>query len=215
MSSIAAFVDGPLWYFSLTVFVVGVLWRLIGLLSMRGNKELSRPRDSATGGVIHSVLSRFVPVAGVQSRIRVRTVASYLFHIGLFLILIFAAPHIAFYDSHLLGFGWTPMPQWLFFLVSGVSFLWLIVLWLHRIMYPVTRSVTTASDHIATGLVFWVMLTGCMALGESSEFLRVLHLFMAELLLLYFPFSSLMHAFYWHVSRAHTGAHYGRRGVKV
>jgi nitrate reductase gamma subunit len=161
------------------------------------------------------VLSRFVPVAGVQSRIQVRTVASYLFHIGLFLILIFAAPHIEFYKTHLLGFGWAAMPRWLFVLVSAISFLGLIVLWLHRIMYPVTRSVTSAADHIASGLVFWVMLTGCMALGESSEFLRVLHLLMAELLLLYFPFSSLMHAFYWHVSRAYTGAHYGRRGVKV
>jgi len=213
--SFTEFVDGPFWYFSLSVFVIGILWRLIGLLSMSGHTDLSRKRGSALGGGLHSVMSRFIPLSTVQTRIRVRTVASYLFHIGLFVLLLFAAPHIEFYKTHLLGFGWTPMPHWAFVAVAAITFIGLIVLWLHRIMYPVTRSVTSAADHIASGLVFWVMLTGCMALGESSEFLRVLHLLMAELLLLYFPFSSLMHAFYWHVSRAYTGAHYGRRGVKV
>jgi nitrate reductase gamma subunit len=99
MSSIAAFVDGPFWYFSLTVFVIGVLWRLIGLLSMRGTRSSESPAALRPAAGMHSVLSRFVPVPGVQSRIRVRTVASYLFHIGLFLILIFAAPHITFYES--------------------------------------------------------------------------------------------------------------------
>lgn len=213
--SFTEFVDGPFWYFSLSVFVIGILWRLIGLLAMSGHTDLSRKRGSAFGGGLHSVMSRFIPLSTVQTRIRVRTVASYLFHIGLFVILLFAAPHVAFYEDRFLGFGWPAMPHWAFVAVSAVTFIGLIVLWLHRIMYPVTRMVTSNADHIATGLVFLVMLTGCMALGESFEGLRVLHLFSAELLLLYFPFSSLMHAFYFYIARARTGAHYGRRGVKV
>ncbi len=67
--------------------------------------------------------------------------------------------------------------------------------------------------HIASVLVFMVMLTGCMALFESFEALRVLHLFLAELLLIYFPFSSLMHTFTFVLSRGFTGSTYAHRGV--
>jgi nitrate reductase gamma subunit len=59
------------------------------------------------------------------------------------------------------------------------------------------------------------MLTGCLALMRSFEPLRLTHLLLAELLLLYFPFSRLVHAFTFAISRGYTGAEYGRRGVGV
>ena len=62
---------------------------------------------------------------------------------------------------------------------------------------------------------FIVMLTGCMALVEEFEGLRVLHRFTVEILMVYFPFSRLMHAFMFIPSRAFTGAWFGRRGVKA
>ena len=60
-----------------------------------------------------------------------------------------------------------------------------------------------------------LVLTGCMALIEEFEGLRVLHRFTVELLMVYFPFSRLMHAFMFIPSRAFTGAWFGRRGVKA
>jgi nitrate reductase gamma subunit len=54
-----------------------------------------------------------------------------------------------------------------------------------------------------------------MALIEGFEGLRVLHRFTVELLMVYFPFSRLMHAFMFIPSRAYTGAWFGRRGVKA
>ncbi len=62
-------------------------------------------------------------------------------------------------------------------------------------------------------ITFVVMLTGCLALFQSFEGLRVLHLFLAELLLVYFPFSNLMHALMFVPSRGYTGAMLGRRGI--
>ena len=47
---IQSFVDGPLWYFSLFVFVAGVLWRLTGLWRLGSHTEYSEPRGSAAGG---------------------------------------------------------------------------------------------------------------------------------------------------------------------
>jgi nitrate reductase gamma subunit len=57
------------------------------------------------------------------------------------------------------------------------------------------------------------MLTGCLALLEGFTGLRVVHRFTVELLMIYFPFSRLMHAFTFIPSRAFTGAWFGRRGV--
>ena len=126
-----------------------------------------------------------------------------------------AAPHVLFLEEHLLGFGWTPMPYWGFILASQIAFAGLIVLWLHRLMNPVSRLISDADDHIAAILTFVVMLTGCLALLEEFTGLRVLHRFTVELLLIYFPFSRLMHAFTFLIARGYTGAAMGRKGVNA
>ena len=91
----------------------------------------------------------------------------------------------------------------------------LMLLWIHRVMHPVTRLISEADDHGAAILTFVVMLTGCMALIEQFDGLRVLHRFTVELLMVYFPFSRLMHAFMFIPSRAFSGAWFGRRGVRA
>lgn len=211
----AEFVEGPFWYFSATVFVIGVLWRMLAVLRAGTRPEFSVARASATVGAIRTNISRFVPRREIVGRIRVQVVAGYLFHLGLFALLLFAAPHVAFIEQHITGFGWTPMPHWAFILASEFAFIGLLILWLHRVLNPVTRLLSRADNHIAAILIFLVMLTGCLALFQSFEGLRVLHLFLAELLLLYFPFSSLMHAFMFIPSRGYTGAALGRRGVNA
>lgn len=213
--SFTEFVDGPLWYFSAAVFVIGVLWRLIGMLTMGGKTDLSVPRASGAAGAIGINVTRFFPGADFWSRIKLQVIAGYLFHVGLFALLFFAAPHIEFYRERLLGFGWPAMPEWAFILTSELAFLGLLLLILHRLMNPVTRLISSRGDYVGSILLFLVMLTGCLALARSHEALRVTHFLLAELLLLYFPFSALMHTFTFPFSRGFTGAHYGRRGVKV
>jgi nitrate reductase gamma subunit len=210
---LAEFIDGPLWYFSLTVLVVGVIWRMIAVFRFGLGSDLSVPRRSAAGAGLMTTLRRFVPRREMAPRIRLHVVAGYLFHLGLFAVLLFAAPHVLFLEQHLLGFGWTPMPYWAFILTSQIAFFGLILLWLHRLMNPVSRLISDADDHVAALLTFVVMLTGCLALMEAFTGLRVLHRFSVELLMIYFPFSRLMHAFTFIPSRAFTGALFGRRGV--
>jgi len=209
----AEFVDGPFWYFSVAVFVVGVAWRFLAVLRAGRRPDLSVARASAVVGAIRTNLSRFLPRREIAGRIRLHVVAGYMFHLGLFALLLFAAPHVDFIKERITGFGWTPMPHWAFILASEFAFIGLLILWLHRVLNPVTRLLSRADDHIAAILTFVVMLTGCLALFQSFEGLRVLHLFLAELLLVYFPFSSLMHALMFVPSRGYTGAMLGRRGI--
>jgi nitrate reductase gamma subunit len=206
-------IDGPLWYFSLAVFVIGVVWRLGSIIFASRKPDLSVARGAAGPAAVKTVFSRFIPHKEISAQITIPVVAGYMFHLGLFALLFFAAPHVVFLEENLLGFGWTPMPHWAFIIAAQLAFLGLIMLWLRRMVSPVSRLISTWDDHIAAILTFIVMLTGCFALLEGSTGLRLLHRFTVELWLIYFPFSALMHTFTFIPSRAFTGAWFGRRGI--
>ncbi len=212
---IGEFIDGPLWYFSLSAFVVGVVWRVAAILKAGVRSDLSVPRGSAGKGALRALFSRFMPERTVSTRGRMQLIAGYMFHLGLFALLIFAKPHIDFISERITGFSWPAMPHWAFIVAAEFAFAGLILLWLHRVLNPVTRMLSDLDDHVGSVLVFVVMLTGCLALAQSFEPLRLLHLFLAEALLIYFPFSKLMHAFTFVLSRSYTGATMGRKGVNA
>jgi nitrate reductase gamma subunit len=207
-------VDGIFWDVALWVFAIGVLWRILSIFRVRNKPDYSEPRDSGLAGAVGANLRRFIPRREMISRTRLQVVAGYLFHLGLFALLVFAAPHVLFIEEQT-GLVWTPMPYWAFIVSAQAAFIGLMLLWIYRVMHPVTRLISDADDHVAAILTFIVMLTGCMALIEGFEGLRLLHRFMVELWLVYFPFSRLMHAFMFVPSRAFTGAWFGRRGVKA
>ena len=212
---IGAFIDGPLWYFALTAFVIGVIWRIVAIIKTGVRTDLSLARGSAGQGALRAIFSRFVPERTVTSRSKLQLVAGYMFHLGLFALLIFAKPHIDFISERITGFSWPAMTHTAFIISAEFAFAGLILLWLHRVLNPVTRMLSDLDDHVGSILVFVVMLTGCLALAQSYEPLRLLHLFLAEVLLIYFPFSKLMHAFTFVLSRGYTGATMGRKGVNA
>lgn len=211
----AELVDGVFWYIAVAVFLIGIAWRLFSVFRHGLRNDLAEPRGSATSGALRTNFSRFLPRPELSGKISVHVIAGYLFHVGLFMLLVFAAPHIRFAQTHVLGFGWPAMPYWAFIVFSQLAFAGLILLWLHRVLHPVTRLISRTDDHIAAVLVFVVMFTGCMALFESYTGLRVTHRFTVELLMVYFPFSGLMHAILFVPSRSFTGAFFGTRGIKA
>jgi nitrate reductase gamma subunit len=206
------FVQGPLWIAALTIFLAGVVWRIVAVLRLGRREDLSEPRASAWKGAVRANLAHFFPSGAFARRTSLHVVAGYMFHLGLFALLLFAAPHVKFIEERLLGFGWTPMPHWAFVLAAQISFAGLLMLYLRRLTDPVLKLISDADDHIGTVLTFLVMLTGCMALAQSFPALAVTHLLLVEVWLVYFPFSRLMHAFMFAFSRGYTGAVYGRRG---
>ncbi|MCG7983034.1 MAG: hypothetical protein JAY90_09825 [Candidatus Thiodiazotropha lotti] len=212
---IGEFIDGPLWTFALTVFVIGVIWRIVSILLSGVRSDLAVPKGSAGNGALRAMFSRFVPERTVTKRGKLQLIAGYAFHLGLFALLFFAQPHIDFFAQRIAGFSWPAMPYWAFIVSAELAFAGLIFLWLYRLLNPVTRLLSDLDDHVGAILVFVVMLSGCLALAQSFEALRLLHLLLAELLLLYFPFSKLMHAFTFVMSRGYTGATMGRKGVNA
>jgi nitrate reductase gamma subunit len=213
--TVLGIVEGPLWYAAAAIFVVGALWRIGGMLALPARVELSEPRASAAAGAVRSILQHSLPRPAFVRRTAFHVVTGYMFHLGLFALLLFGAPHVAFIKERLLGFAWNPMPRWAFIVTAEVAFLGLMLLWLRRLLDPVMRKISDADDHAGSCLTLLVMLTGCFALQEADKSLRILHMLSVEAWLVYFPFSRLMHAVLFLFSRGYTGATYGRRGVAL
>ena len=108
---IGDFIDGPLWYFSAAVFLLGVIWRLIAILRIGVTVDLSVARSSGAGGALRTLFSRSLPRRPVLTRGKLQFVAGYMFHLGLFALLFLAQPHVEFISRRITGFGWTTLPH--------------------------------------------------------------------------------------------------------
>ncbi len=205
--------QGPLWYVSATIFTLGVVWRFVRIISFGRKADRSIPRGSGVAGAIRANILHLWPHGGFFSKSGFHLTAGYLFHIGLFVLILFGAPHIAFLKEYVVGVGWTALPRWAFIIAAEAAFCGLILLWARRLGDPVLRLISDRDDTLGLWLTFLAMLTGCLALGESSEILRAVHMLTVEVWLVYFPFSRLMHAFTFVLSRSYMGASFGRRGV--
>ena len=208
-------VEGPLFTFAATVFVIGALWRLIGIIRIGRKKDISPPKASAAAGFIKGNFRHFLPRGIFAKRTMVHIVGGYGFHLGLFVLIFFGAYHIDFLNERILGFSWPAMPRWAFLMTSGIAFAGLIILWVRRISDPVMRLISSKDDHIGSWLTFLVMLSGCFALEQAHDSLKATHMLLVNIWLIYFPFSRLMHGFTFVLSRGNSGATYGRKGINL
>ena len=207
--------EGPLFYIAATIFVIGAIWRVFGIIKIGRKPDISPPKASASIGFIAGNLRHFFPRAIFARRTWVHIIAGYAFHFGLFALVLFAAPHIDFFRERILGFGWPALPRWGFIIAAQFAFAGLIMLWVRRFSDPVMRLISDWDDHVGSWLTFLVMLTGCLALQESHDALKAIHMLFVDIWLIYFPFSRLMHAMTFFLSRGYTGATYGRKGMNL
>ena len=200
------FVEGPLWYVAVVVFVAGVTIRLIEVLCQRGQAGPVRPAADGTAGALRTIVTRSWTAEGfTQRRDLPPDRRLHVPHRAVRPVALGRSP-CRLHQDRILGFGWTPAPHWLFIVAADLAFAGLILLWLRRVMHPVMRQISTLDDHIGAILTFVVMFTGCMALFKHHDSLRAIHMLTVEMLMMYFPFSRLMHAFTFILSRGYTGA---------
>ncbi len=210
--TILQFLEGPMFQAAFAIFAVGAIWRIAGILRLGRKPDLAPPKGSAVAGWFKGNLRHFFPRGLFAERTWMHLLGGYAFHLGLFALLILAAPHIAFFERFT-GLSWTALPRWGFILAAEFAFAGLIVLWVRRFSDPVMRQISDRDDHLGSWLTFLVMLSGCLALEQAHASLRALHMGLVDLWLIYFPFSRLMHAFTFALARGATGAAYGRKGM--
>jgi nitrate reductase gamma subunit len=222
------FARGPALTVALTVFVIGTLWRVAGVLRLPRKPDRSPPREGApspAGAAWSGIVRGMWPRRSFGQAAMVTTFNGYVFHIGLALIFFGYAPHIHFV-RRLVGVGWPALPDAVMVLASGVTILSLLMaLWL-RLSDPVLRRISRPDDFITWTLTFLPIVTGMALIGDTSATVLArdhviyrgplaVHLLSVELFLIWFPFGKLMHAVLFAFSRGATGIRFRHRGVQV
>jgi nitrate reductase gamma subunit len=212
------FASGPGLQWALWIFVLGVVWRLVGALFLLSRKDLSKPREfNSVAAGVGAIISRSAPAHAFEKSIRFQHVTGYAWHFALFISVLFFAPHILFFES-VLGFSWPHLPNTIIMVTAAIAVGVLIALLIRRATHPVQRFISNADDYISIFVVLIPLITGILAFahfGARYETLLAIHLLSVEVMLIWFPFGKLMHAIMTMPARYQAGTAFGRRGVKA
>ncbi|MBI3154697.1 MAG: nitrate reductase [Burkholderiales bacterium] len=225
--SLLEFARGPALAFALTVFVVGTLWRLIGILRLPRHADLSPARAGAPSPLVAALranLRAMWPRPEFRARTLHVVLNGYAFHVGLALVVFGYAPHIAFVER-LTGLAWPALPDPVMYVAAALTIVSLLLALAMRLNDPVRRRIASADDHISWALTMLPMFTGMAVATEPSAALLArdhvvfgtplaVHLLSVELLLIWFPFGKLMHGVLFAFSRGATGVRFSHRGVR-
>jgi nitrate reductase gamma subunit len=165
------------------------------------------------------MLTRSAPAHELEKNIVFQHYSGYAWHISMFIVLLFFAPHMLFFKE-ILGFGWPTLPNLFITFFTVVTMGVLLVLLARRLMNPVLRQISTMDDYFSWIIAFLPFLTGIMSFthitfGMQYETVLALHILSICLLLIWFPFGKLMHALFIWPARYKVGAAFARRGVRA
>lgn len=208
-------VRGPGFDLALTLFIIGVILRLVEIFSLGRKTDLATPRKHSPGSGMRTVFSRSLTTDALNRKTIITIVGGYIFHIGLFVSILLFIPHIELIAA-VIGFGWPGLSSSVVDFVAAVTIITLLIVLFDRIYNPVKRQLTTIGDYWGWALTFLPMLTGYMAFHHillPYEQMLAIHIFTAELLLVFLPFTKLSHAFTLFIARWYNGEIAGKRGV--
>jgi nitrate reductase gamma subunit len=220
-NSFLRFVRGPLFEVSLLVFVAGLAYRLLRVVTLGWARNRAPAAGSRVVGVGRSYAKGVIAwpfIPWVKDTFRgnaVTYLAGGLFHLGLFVVILLGTAHMLAWKS-LLGFGWpTLSPSIVDFLAAG-AIVAMIALLINRFSHPVVRKLTGPAELLNWLVVFLAMVTGYMMthhLFFRYEVLFGLHMVAVDVLLIWIPFSAIPHFVFYFFSRTIHGVEHGRRAV--
>ncbi len=212
------FARGPALTWAATVFFFGIAWRLLGILLLKRSPDFSEARNAANWlGAIKLIIARSWPHREFRQRTIFGLSLSYVFHIGLVIIVFGFAPHILFLKA-LTGFDWPNLPSAVINLTSAITLVTLIVILIRRLSHPVLRLLSNFDDYFSWFVTTAPVATGMLAVahvGARYETLLAIHILSVALLLVWFPFGKLMHSALIFISRGTTGALFERKGASI
>ncbi len=212
------FARGAVMKWSIAIFLFGMLWRLFGMLLLRRTHDYSEPRVHAAGlGALRSIIRRSWPRREFQARTAYGVTVSYVFHIGLAIIVFGFVPHILFIRN-LVGVGWSGLPGGIIYFCAVITLVALVMAIVRRLTHPVLKLLSNFDDYFSWFVTAAPVVTGLLAAGHYGgryEDLLAVHILSFELLLIWFPFGKLMHSVLLFLARGQTGAVYGRRGAST
>jgi nitrate reductase gamma subunit len=212
------FARGPGMQAATLILILGMFWRAAGIFLLRRRVAHAAARNPFAvrllGGAV-TVFTRTIPRRTFWPRVGAGVALSYVFHIGLFIILFGGAPHILVIQE-ISGLSWPGLPKGVIVLTSGITLAALILLMLRRLTQPVLKLLSTPDDYISWLIVFMPVLTGILLSGEtmaSYGALLTVHILSIEALMIWLPFGKLIHVAFVFAGRGVMGYNFSRKGA--
>jgi len=198
------------------IFGLGIALRLGEIVFIGRKPNLAPARGNAVAQGLKTIFTRTAPAPGMVKRAPVIHIGGWLFHIGFFVIVLFYSAHMRVLDD-LFYLPWSRWPRSVIADISVITMLALMVLLITRIAHPVRRKISTMGDYAVWALTFAPLVTGYMSAHDLTDvpvLMKTLHFLSAEMLMVAFPFTKLMHGVTTFMARYYNGAIQGHKGAK-
>ena len=211
------FASGPALNIAMVIFAIGVAWRLGYLVRMKKRVDKSEPRDgNERFGGLWMIASRSINHGPLSDSIKAPIANAYLMHLVLFIVMFAADEHIRLIDENF-GLAWPHLPALVVRLSTIVLLATICVTVYRRLRHPVLKMLSNFDDWFSLLITALVVVTGLVAglTAETSDTLVAIHLLSFNLMLIWFPFGKLMHAFLIFGSRYSTGIAFAHKGARI
>jgi len=212
------FARGPALQVAVYIFIIGSLWRLLGILWLQKKRDFSERRNGRKiRGALKVIWNRAFTAPVFREATKHARFMGYTLHIGLFVTVFLFIPHIVFFKG-LIGIDWPGLPNNVIFFVGVITVGVGVAILIRRMTHPVLRLISNFDDYFSWLVTLLPVITGLIMpirFGVRWETLLAIHILSVALLLIWIPFSKLSHAFLLIVSRGTTGAILERRGART
>ncbi len=211
MNAFYNFATGPLAWAAFAVFIGGSVYRIWSMIQLAKQKEAAFISYMSLPHALRSIVRWLIPFGtlGWKENPSI-TLATFLFHICLFVLLIFTPAHEVLW-SYAFGFTFPVIPEVL------ADTLTLVVIgaccfFVHRRLTNIqVRYVTTGKDWLALGIATAPFITGFLASQQfaDGQIMTLLHVLCGEAMLVAIPFTRLSHALFQPLTRAYIASEFG------
>jgi nitrate reductase gamma subunit len=211
------FASGPALNVAIGVFVLGVVWRLGFLLRMKKRVDKSEPRGgNERFGGLWMIASRSINHGPLTDSIKPPIANAYLMHLVLAITIFAAEAHIELIEKTI-GIGWRHLPHIAVRVSTFILLGTILVTVYRRLRHPVLRMLSNFDDWFSLLVTALVVVTGLVVgmVEEAGDNLIAMHVLSFNLLLIWFPFGKLMHAFLIFGSRYSTGVAFSHKGARI
>lgn len=210
-------VRGPGLQIAVVIFAFGMVLRLVEILLLGRKKNLAELRSSGVKEGFRTIFTRFLPAdKNTLKSSKFTIITGYIFHLGLFVVIFLLAPHISVFKS-IMGFSWPSLNTPLVDFFAVAAMVALLAILFRRLTHPVLKFLSRGEDYFVWVLTFLPLLTGYMSyhhLFFPYNWILATHILSVEMMLIFFPFTKLTHAFTTFIARWYNGSISGQKGVK-
>ncbi len=198
MTTLLAFARGPLFLFCFAFMVLGLLrhvllttWEIRRVQRRAGDPSLPRK------ALFRATLRWLVPLDKLREQ-TLFTGTSILFHVGVLLVPLFLAGHIAL-SARGTGLKWPALPNTAADVLTIVSVIAGVALFTLRLSLRATRSLSRPLDFALPLLVALPIATGFFVMHPALDpfgfrAMLLVHVLSADLVMLLMPLTKLVHA---------------------